>query len=412
MFNQYAMYQSPFAIALPEMEAINGVDVFTAQTGEKFKERDDLLVITFPEGTEIAGVFTKNKCCGEPIKWGKEIIGNNDIRALVVNAGNANVFTGNDGYNYILETAKEAAEMFDIRPKQVMISSTGVIGEVPNIELMKNGLFSLKKADYHDAAVAFMTTDTFPKAATRTAFIGSEQVTLHGISKGSGMIEPNMATMLSYIVTDANIPAEILQPLLKECVDKTYNCITVDSDTSTSDTVLTFATCEKDNWKPDSLDAEYLHDFKEKLLSICEELALLVVKDGEGITKLIKINVTAAETIEDAQLIGKSIANSPLVKTAIFAEDLNWGRLVMAVGKAGGIGATVNPDIIDISIGGFLIAENGARNPEYVESNVTDYMKGDTIEIDINLKLGEANTTIYSSDLTHEYIKINAEYRS
>jgi len=406
---------SPFLVPFPDMPQIDGVKISTVETGMRYKNRDDLMLMEFCEGTNVAGVFTKNKMPGEPIKWCKKILPNGIARALIVNAGVANVFTGSDGYNDVEKTARAVAETLGCDEEEVYVSSTGVIGEpletekiIENINDLKNSLSSSSDM-WSKAAKAILTTDTFHKGITRTAYIGAEQVTINGFIKGSGMIEPDMATMLGYIVTDANIPAEIMQKWLNEDVEISYNSMTVDSDTSTSDTVLFFATGKKEHWDVTGINDPAWFDFKEKLKEINIEMAKMVARDGEGITKFITIDISGAESNNAARKIGKSIANSPLVKCAVAGEDPNWGRITMAIGKSG---EKIDQKLTQIWIGDNLIAENSHVHPNYDEEQTAQYMKNSEISIKVDVGIGTGQATVWTMDLTYEYIRINVDYRS
>ena len=406
-------YISPFATELPKMPKVEGVKLATAHSGMKYKNRDDLTLVELAEGTTVGGVFTKNTMCGAPINWGREILGGGKARALVVNAGIANVFTGKEGQAAVRKTAEEVAKALSCDANEVFVASTGVIGEQVDNDKIINKLPELKenlKADsWGHAARAIMTTDTFAKGLTKKAFIGGTEVTINGIIKGSGMINPDMATMLGYIFTDAKIPAKILQEMMNEDTIISYNCMTVDSDTSTSDMVLAFATGKKEHWEVTSKDAPEFVDFREKFREMNIELAKLVAKDGEGITKFITVNVKGAESDEAARKIGLSIGNSPLVKCAVAGEDPNWGRIIMAIGKSG---EKANRDKTSVFVGEHKIAENGTIFPEYKEEVAAKYMKNKEIDINVDVGVGTGEGTIWTMDLTYDYIRINVDYRS
>jgi len=351
--------------------------------------------------------------CGAPVDWCKAIIGKGTARALIVNAGIANVFNGKKGWETCERTAIATAQILGCKKEEVFVASTGVIGEIVPEDKIIAKLPALKKKlspeSWQYAARAFMTTDTFPKGISRKAFIGGTEITINGIIKGSGMIQPNMATMLGYIFTDAKIPAVILQELLKKDVEHTYNCMTVDSDTSTSDNILVFATGKKEHWEIKKANAPELQDFREKLREVHTEMAKLVAKDGEGITRFITINIKGAENFTAARNIAKSIANSPLFKTAIAASDANWGRVVAAIGKSGEKTAR---DKTSIWIGDILVAQNGAKHPDYAEAKATEYLKGREVSVTADVGVGKGEATVWTMDLTAEYIRINADYRS
>ncbi|OYY04289.1 MAG: bifunctional ornithine acetyltransferase/N-acetylglutamate synthase, partial [Acidocella sp. 35-58-6] len=328
---------SPLALPLPVLGPVAGVTMAVGQAGIRYQGRTDVLLVKFTPRTTVAGVFTKNLCPGAPVTWCKEILSVGLATGLVVNAGNANVFNGIAGQRAVEATAQAAAKSLGSTPETIYLASTGVIGEpLPAhkiIAVMDDLRANLRPDGLADAARAIMTTDTFPKAAVRIAKVGGVEVSIAGIAKGSGMIAPDMATMLSFIFSDAAIPPDALQSMLSKLVDQSFNCITIDSDTSTSDTVLLFATGEAGNKPTD--DPAALADFRRALGEVLHELAMKVVRDGEGAQKLVRITVDGAVSNHSAKRIGMAIANSPLVKTAIAGEDANWGRIVMAVGKAG-----------------------------------------------------------------------------
>jgi len=399
--------------AFPQMNAIGGVRFATIQAGLKYQGRTDLMLAVFDQGTQVAGVFTKSLTASASVLKCREYLGGKVARALVVNSGNANAFTGQRGEESVDHILTAAAGAVDCRVEEVFSASTGVIGEPLPFDLVVKAMPSLYddlgKTGWEDAAQAIMTTDTYAKGCTRTARIGGIDVTLNGIAKGSGMIAPDMATMLSYVVTDAVVPANILQNLLNAGADITFNAITVDSDTSTSDTLMVFATGTAKNPAPSSVDDPMLADFKMALDAVLLDLAHQVVKDGEGATKFIEITVTGAESDEAAKTIGLSIANSPLVKTAIAGEDANWGRIVMAVGKAG---QAANRDKLCIKVGGVTVAHGGVRAESYDEKPVARHMKGQNIVIEVDVGINDGKATVWTCDLTHGYISINADYRS
>jgi glutamate N-acetyltransferase/amino-acid N-acetyltransferase len=407
--------QSPLAPEnAPKLAPVNGVSIATMNSGIRYKGRDDVMLMVFDKGTVMAGVVTKSKTRSAPVEHCVSALkGGGHARALIVNAGNANAFTGRAGDLVVKETVKAATAAIGCRQKDVYVSSTGVIGEpirpgaIPSCvtKLVKK----LKPTGWDKAAAAIMTTDTFVKVATATTTIGGKSVIINGIVKGSGMIAPDMATMLGYIATDAAIPQSILQSLLSRAVDKSFNCITVDSDTSTSDTVLLAATGKAGNILPKSANDPVLKDFKNALLEICHDLAQQVVRDGEGATKFITVHVTGATSSGAAKTIGLAIANSPLVKTAIAGEDANWGRIVMAVGKSG---ARAERDRLRIWIGGVEITAKGMVVKDYDEAPVATHMQGREIDIKVDIGLGRGSSTVWTCDLTHGYIEINADYRS
>jgi len=402
---------SPLALPLPTLPPLAGVSFATAEAGIRYRGRADVLLAAFAEGTTVAGVFTKNLCPGAPVTYCREILPGGIARGLVVNAGNANVFNGIAGVRAVEATANAAAATLGVPAEQIFLASTGVIGEplpAHKITAVLGDLHARLAPDgFAAAARAIMTTDTFPKAATRTARLGGVEVRVTGIAKGSGMIAPDMATMLAFIFTDAAVPAPALQAMLTKGVDHSFNCITIDSDTSTSDTVLLFATGGAGNKPTD--DPAQLADFRRALGEVLHDLALMVVRDGEGAQKLVQITVEGAVSNASARRIGLAIANSPLVKTAIAGEDANWGRIVMAVGKAG---EPADRDRLGVAIGGTWMAQNGGIVPGYNEAPVVAHMKGREIDIAVDLGLGQGHAVVWTCDLTHGYIDINGSYRS
>lgn len=395
------------------MPNVKGVKLSSACSGMRYKNRDDMFLVTMPEGTAVAGVFTTNTMPGIPIIWGKEIIAKGKAQALLVNAGYSNVFTGEKGRATLDKAVEKVAAKLGCDEEEVYIGSTGIIGEhipeVPYIDAISDLIENTEESAWEAAAKAMMTTDTFAKGVTKTADINGAKVTINGITKGSGMIEPNMATMLCYVFTDACVSSNVLQHLLKEATDLSYNSITVDSDTSTSDMVLVFATNQTDHPEITNKNDPALAGFKEALTDVLKECAQLIVKDGEGISKFITVKVTGAKDDESARVIAKGIANSPLVKTAVAGEDPNWGRLVMGIGKTGEP-ADVNK--IAIKFGDLLVAKEGARNDAYKEEDGIAYMKQDYIDMTVDVAVGKGEATVWTCDLTHEYISINADYRS
>ncbi len=400
--------------SLAKLPPLAGVRLATGEAGVRYKGRTDVLLVTLARGTQVAGVFTKSKTSSAPVDWCKAQLKAGHARALVVNSGNANAFTGKAGMEGARAVAQAAAAALDCRAQDVMLASTGVIGEPLPAERITRILGDLaQKGDasgWRAAAEAIMTTDTFPKLATATAEIDGKRVTINGIAKGSGMIAPDMATMLSFVFTDANLPASVLQELLSSGARASFNAITVDSDTSTSDTLLLFATGKGAKHPTISkANDKSLIGFRKKLDDVLLDLALQVVKDGEGAQKLIQIDVTGAETDEAAKRIGLSIANSPLVKTAIAGSDANWGRIVMAVGKAG---EKADRDRLKISFGGHVVAEKGERAKGYNEAVATKAVSGRDVSIAVDLGLGKGTSRVWTCDLTHGYIDINGSYRS
>ncbi|MEI7712987.1 MAG: bifunctional glutamate N-acetyltransferase/amino-acid acetyltransferase ArgJ [Rhodospirillales bacterium] len=404
---------SPLAVALPALPPLAGVRLGAAAAGIRYQGRTDVVMIEVAPGSTAAGVFTTNKCPGAPVDWCRAALKGGKARMLVVNAGNANVFTGKAGVEACAATAAAAAKLGDCPPKQVMVASTGVIGEILPHEKLTAALpalhASLSEDNWEAAARGIMTTDTFPKASTRIATIGDSEVRITGIAKGSGMIAPDMATMLCFIFTDAKIPAAALQAMLSKGVDSTFNCTTVDSDTSTSDTVMLIATGQAKHKRVPAEGGAMLKDFARALNELLLDLALQVIRDGEGAQKLVRIDVTGAKTAKSAKKIAMVVANSPLVKTAIAGEDANWGRIVMAVGKAG---EPADRDTLSIGVGGTWMAKDGGVVPGYDETPVVAHMKGQEIDIAIDIGLGRGKATVWTCDLTHGYIDINGSYRS
>lgn len=404
---------SPLAVPLPAFPPIPGVRLGTARAEIRYVGREDVAMMAFPPGTTVAGVFTRNRCPGAPVDWCRDALKGGRARALVVNAGNANVFTGRAGRETCAATAKAVAELAGCRPREVFLASTGVIGQpLPTGKLtgaLPELFGALSEHAWEAAARAIMTTDTFPKGSVRRARIGETEVTIAGIAKGSGMIAPDMATMLCFLATDAKVPAPALQRLLAKGVDGSFNRTTVDSDTSTSDTVLLFATGQAKHPRVPAEGGAMLRDFARALAEVLMDLALQVVRDGEGAQKLIRIDVAGAVTSRSAKRIALSIANSPLVKTAIAGEDANWGRIVMAVGKAG---EPADRDRLSVAVGGVWMAKDGEVAPDYDETPVVAHMKGREIHIEVDLGLGRGRATVWTCDLTHGYIDINGSYRS
>lgn len=400
----------------PAMPEIPGVRIAAAEAGIKYKGRKDLMVMVFDEGTEVAGVFTRSKCPSAPVDFCRQNLTGGRARILVVNSGNANAFTGKRGRESTIMEAKAAALAVGGSEKDVFLASTGVIGEPLDAGKFSHMLADLVKqaaaGAWKDAALAIMTTDTYPKYLTARADLGGVEVTINGIAKGAGMIAPDMATMLSFVATDAPIAASVLQELLSKGASKTFNAVTVDSDTSTSDTLMLFATgkaAERGAARITDVKDPRLAGFRRALNRLLKQLALQVVRDGEGARKMMEIIVTGAKSSRSAKRIALSIANSPLVKTAVAGEDANWGRVVMAVGKAG---EPADRDLLSISFGEYRVAHMGERDPAYSEDAVSAYMKRDDIVITVDIGLGRGKATVWSCDLTKEYVAINGDYRS
>ena len=405
--------KSPLAPAsFPELPDIAGVTLRTRRAGYKAWERHDLTFVTLDEGTAVAGVTTQSKCPSPEVELCREHLKDAKARALVVNAGNSNAFTGSRGRAAVDAIVDKVAATLGCAREDVFVSSTGVIG-VPlpadKAEAALDGVLDAAPCSWEQAAATIMTTDTFPKAAYASAVIGGVRVNLVGIVKGSGMIAPDMATMLGYIFTDAEVAPEFLQEMLAQANRSSFSCITVDSDTSTSDTVLLFATGKAGNHRISGYHSDGADAFQAALDQVCLELAQLVVRDGEGATKFISVAVEGAQSNESAHKIALSIANSPLVKTAIAGEDANWGRVVMAVGKAG---EPADRDRLSIRFGNTIVAEGGMVVEGYDEGPVAAHLKGKEVDIGVDLGLGEGRATVWTCDLTHGYISINADYRS
>ncbi|MEW2918704.1 bifunctional glutamate N-acetyltransferase/amino-acid acetyltransferase ArgJ [Ruegeria sp. ANG10] len=401
---------SPLApAAFPDLPAIDGVRFATVEAGVRYQGRNDVMLAVLDPGTSVAGVFTRSATRAAPVLDCQDKIGgaSDGPAAILVNSGNANAFTGHYGQTSVTEVTQAVSKATGVPVERVFTSSTGVIGEplphdriVAQLETLKAGL---SRHAVEDAARAIMTTDTFPKGASAQVEIDGKTVSIAGIAKGSGMIAPDMATMLVYIFTDAQVEQSALQALLGAQTDRTFNCITVDSDTSTSDSLLLCATGAS------GVDATGNAAFAEALDGVMLDLAQQVVRDGEGATKFVEIRVTGAASDADAKVHGLAIANSPLVKTAIAGEDPNWGRVVMAIGKSG---AAADRDLLSISFGDILVAEKGWVSPDYSEDAAAEYMKGQDLVVSVDLGLGGGKSTVWTCDLTHGYIEINADYRS
>ncbi|MET0971517.1 MAG: bifunctional glutamate N-acetyltransferase/amino-acid acetyltransferase ArgJ [Tardiphaga sp.] len=401
---------------VPEMPAIAGVRLATAAAGIRYKGRTDVLLVAMEKGTTAAGVFTKSKCPSAPVEWCRGVLKAGKAQALVVNSGNANAFTGKTGKASTKLTGDIAAKAVGCQPNEIFLASTGVIGEPLDATKFNGVLDKLAESaapdGWMDAAKAIMTTDTFPKVATATVKLGKAKVTINGMAKGAGMIAPDMATMLSFIFTDAPIAAPALQALLKAGVDDSFNAVTIDGDTSTSDTLLMFATgAAAAQGAPKITKASDLRlkPFVKALQGLLADLAEQVARDGEGARKLIEIVVDGATSKASARKIAMSIANSPLVKTAVGGEDANWGRVVMAVGKAG---EPADRDKLSIWFNGIRVAKSGARDPSYDETEVSNAMKNPKVQIKVALGLGKGRDRVLTCDLTKEYIAINGDYRS
>ena len=407
--------KSPLApLKFPDLPPVPGVEIAGAACGLKVSGRPDLFIARLAPGTTIAGAFTRSLCPSGPVDWCRKILPKGKVRAIVVNSGNANAFTGKAGDRTVEHTVKRAAQLIGCPQNEVYIASTGVIGvPVPPDHIadkLPGMVKQLAPGSWPEAAAAILTTDTFPKGSVRTARIGDAEITLTGVAKGSGMIAPDMATMLGFLFTDAKIPADVLQRLLTRAVDDSFNATTVDGDTSTSDTVLLCATGAGARHPKITIAGDtHLVDFKRALAEVTQDLAIQIVRDGEGAQKLITIDVTGATSRQAARKIGLAIANSPLVKTAAAGGDPNWGRLVMAVGKAG---QKADRDLLSISIGGVSVTENGQLRSDYDEAAAEAHMAGSEIHFGVDIGLGKGRARVWTCDLTHGYITINADYRT
>ena len=399
---------------MPPMPPIAGIKLAVGASGESYKARNDTLLIVANEPLSIAGVFTQNSLCGAPVTWNRENIRGGKARAILVNAGNANVMTGKAGFDAAQKMAEQTAKLLNASPSEIMLGSTGVIGKPldtgPFEGLLPKLCSNLSSDLWEEAAKAIMTTDTYPKYATAKTKIDDKEVTISGIAKGSGMIEPNMATMLSYIATDAAIDPHELHLLLRSAVKDSFNAVTVDGDSSTSDMVLILATGKAGN-NPIRFPSDFtrLGDFARALQGLCEELAQMIARDGEGASKMITVKIFGAKNEEEATHCAKAIANSPLVKTTIAGGDANWGRVAMAIGKSG---VALDHTKLGIDFGPHTLAEQGTLSEHYDEEAVSRYLKGQEIEIKVYLHAGDAKARVWTCDLTHGYIDINADYRS
>ena len=398
---------------VPDTPEISGVRIATGAAGIKYKDRTDVLLVLFEKGTAVAGVTTRSKCPSAPVEWCRAKLKGGKARALVVNSGNANAFTGKTGRAATAFTAKLASEAAGCKSAEVFLASTGVIGEPLPAQRFDGVMQDLAEkaapGRFLDAAKAIMTTDTFPKVATAQAKIDGTTVTINGIAKGAGMIAPDMATMLSFVFTDAPIAAPALQAILSGAVTDTFNAVTVDGDTSTSDTLLAFATGTARAPKIARANDPKLKEFRAAFTKVLANLSEQVARDGEGARKLVEVIVEGAVSKKSARRVALSIANSPLVKTAIAGEDANWGRVVMAVGKAG---EPADRDKLSIWFGDTRVAHKGARDPAYEEAKVSAYMKSPEITLKVSLGLGKARDRVLTCDLTKEYVAINGDYRS
>ena len=407
------MKRSPLApSAQAPVIAVDGVKLNTASTGIKYQNRDDLMLMSFDQPVAVAAVLTRSLTASAPVDWCRDVLSRGQTQAILCNAGNANAFTGSRGCDAVHEMVNHLASHLDCDAGAIMVASTGVIGEpldaaklVPYFE----ALVTQSNASWQDAANAILTTDTFAKGAHATCMIDGVSVDICGIAKGSGMIAPNMATMLGYIGTDAAVPADVLADCLRAANDDSFNAITVDSDTSTNDSVFLMASGMAGNRLIADVNDPALADFRAALAAVMRDLAIQIVRDGEGATKLVTIDIAGAKSNEIARQIGLAIANSPLVKTAIAGEDANWGRIVMAIGK---LGIGIPSDAISIDIGGYAVARDGMRIADYDETPITAHMTGQMIDLAVTVGAGDGTARVWTCDLTHGYISINADYRS
>ena len=410
-------FKSPFTPSkFPELPEIPGVRLATAEAGIKYCGRKDVLLVDLVEGTNIAGVFTKSKCLSAPVDWCKKHIENGTARGILINSGNANAFTGMRGWEASKKSAELTAQSLGCKASEIFLASTGVIGEpldASKFELVLSELSeSLNPRNWLDAGKAIMTTDTFPKVFSQVIKIDDSEIVVNGIAKGSGMIEPDMATMLAFIFTNAPIAQKVLQEILTQSVENSFNSITVDSDTSTSDTVLLCATGKipNSNFSPiNSLSDSRVESISKVIEKVSTDLAHQIVKDGEGATKFVEVNVTGAQSEGSAKVIAKSIANSPLVKTAFAGEDPNWGRIVMAVGKAG---EPADRDRLSIWFDNVQVAEQGDRYPNYSEADAANVLKQSEFKVTVDIGVGSGIATIWTCDFTKNYVAINGDYRS
>jgi glutamate N-acetyltransferase/amino-acid N-acetyltransferase len=398
----------------PALPPIGGVRFATIAAGVRYSGRTDVMMALFERPAAVAGVFTRSKCPSAPVDWCRAHLKGGTARALIVNSGNANAFTGGVGAAAVAQVAEGAAKAIGATPNEIFMASTGVIGEPLDASRITRVIGSLVADAREDAlpaaAKAIMTTDTYPKIATARVKLGDGEVVINGIAKGAGMIAPDMATMLAYVFTDAAVASHALQTMLSKSVEGSFNAITVDSDTSTSDTLMIFATGAAEGAPriEDAADPRAAA-FRRALDKLLRNLAQQVVRDGEGARKFITVKVEGAATRKAAKRVALSIANSPLVKTACGGEDANWGRVVMAVGKAGEM---AERDKLDIFFGKIRVAHQGLRDPVYDEAATSEYMKQDSIEITADLGIGRGRATVWTCDLTKEYVAINGDYRS
>jgi glutamate N-acetyltransferase/amino-acid N-acetyltransferase len=397
----------------PSLPRLAGLVLYAGAAGIRYQGRSDLMLALVPQGSAIAGVFTRSRAASAPVEWCRRAMRGGRVRALVVNSGNANAFTGAAGVKAVARTVDAAARLFGCTRREVFVASTGVIGaplDASKILRALPGLVARRAVSWEAAARAIMTTDTFAKGAARRTTIDGRPVVVAGFAKGSGMIAPDMATLLAFLFSDARLPNGVLQELLAEANERTFNCVSVDGDTSTSDSVYFVATGQGPRHRPvRSARDPRLAGFRTALLAVMTDLAQQIAKDGEGAQKFVTVAVTGAASDKAARRIALTIANSPLVKTAIAGSDPNWGRIVAAVGRAG---ERASPDRLALRLGGQLVTRNGTVHPRYSEARAARHMRGRSIEIAVDVGVGEGRATVWTCDLTRGYIDINADYRS
>ena len=397
-----------------DISAVAGIELASLSAGIKKNGKDDLVVLVFDESSSCAATFTLNAFCAAPVTLAKQHLSSARPRALLINSGNANAGTGDIGMQNAIRSCELLAGKLNCSPQQVLPFSTGVIGEQLPMDKMQAGIDrivgQLSADNWLPAAQGIMTTDTIAKAVTKKVELDGRDVTISGIAKGSGMICPDMATMLSFVTTDADIDNDVLQQCLSECVDSSFNAITVDGDTSTNDACILVATAKSGNTRIDDINSPDGSTFTEALREVCQQLAQAIVRDGEGASKFVTVSVKHANSIEEARDVAYTIAHSPLVKTALFASDPNWGRILAAVGRAG----VENLDIsgVNIHLDDVCIVSAGGVAPDYTEARGQSVMNNDEITITVDLSRGEASAEIWTTDLSHEYVRINSEYRS
>ena len=397
---------------IKSMRSIPGINIYTYSANLYKNSRLDVLFFLFDDEFNIAEVFTQSKTRSITLDWNEKNLKKGKVKAIIVNAGNANTFTGDAGAKAMHKLVNFISQKFDILSSKIFVASTGVIGEPFPFKKIINAVSKFdkaKKSNWLNAAKAIMTTDTFPKVSEASAMIDGKKVTIKGIAKGSGMIAPNMATMLGFIFTDANINRSVLQSILSEINEETFNTISVDGDESTNDTVMLISTNASKHKNIKNKNDRKLKDFVLKLKTIMGNLSEQIVRDGEGATKLVNISVSGAKNTNSAKSIARSVAQSPLVKTAIYGEDPNWGRIVMAIGKSR---EPINKKKLKIKIGSEIVAKNGTQSPAYNESKLKNYMKNDQIIISIDLGIGKGTAKMMTCDYSYDYVRINASYKT